>query len=159
MKNSCKCSGLGLLSCWQLWFHEKNWQKKIWVKNSWKCWGFWSKLNFWTKNWLFEQCLNLTRKLRTHIRFLYQFWNFFGILWSFFFAEWLWTPELIVQSWFFFGSVSSLCNWIRINNFYGKLQFNLKSHFLSKNSSLISREKCQFFLVEKLVKMMWFCTS
>ena len=27
--------------------------KKIWVKNSWKCWGL-SKLDFWTKIWLFE---------------------------------------------------------------------------------------------------------
>ena len=28
--------------------------KKFWAKNSWKCWGFLSKLNFWTKIWLFE---------------------------------------------------------------------------------------------------------
>ena len=31
-------------------------------------------------------------------------------------------------------------------------------HFLSKNSTLISRENCRFFLGEKLVKMLWFCT-
>ena len=81
-KKSWKCCGLGLFSCWQLWFHEKNCQF-FWVKNSWKCCGFglfscwqlwfhekncqkkfgWktrenvgvlSKLNFWTKIWLFE---------------------------------------------------------------------------------------------------------
>ena len=40
VKNSWKCCGFGLFSCWQLWFHEKNCQKKIWVKNSWKYWGF-----------------------------------------------------------------------------------------------------------------------
>ena len=40
MKNSWKCSGFGLFSCWQLWFHEKNCQKKFGVKNSWKCCGF-----------------------------------------------------------------------------------------------------------------------
>ena len=34
VKNSWKCCGFGHLSCWQLWFHEKNWQKKNWVKNS-----------------------------------------------------------------------------------------------------------------------------
>ena len=28
--------------------------KKIWLKNLWKCWGFVSKLNFWTKIWLFH---------------------------------------------------------------------------------------------------------
>ena len=31
-------------------------------------------------------------------------------------------------------------------------------HFLSKNSTLISRENCPFFCVEKLVKMLWFWT-
>ena len=30
--------------------------------------------------------------------------------------------------------------------------------FLSKNSTLISRENCRFFLGEKLVKMLWFWT-
>ena len=39
VKNSWKCCGFGLFSCWQLWFHEKNCQKKIGMKNSWKCWG------------------------------------------------------------------------------------------------------------------------
>ena len=40
VKNSRKCCGFGLFSCWQLWFHEKNLSKKFWVKNSWKCCGF-----------------------------------------------------------------------------------------------------------------------
>ena len=29
VKNSWKCFGFGLFSCWQLWFHEKNCQKKL----------------------------------------------------------------------------------------------------------------------------------
>ena len=29
VKNSCKCCGFGLFSCWQLWFHEKNCQKNL----------------------------------------------------------------------------------------------------------------------------------
>ena len=29
VKNSWKCCGFGLFSCWQLWFHEKNGQKKF----------------------------------------------------------------------------------------------------------------------------------
>ena len=50
------CCGFGLFSCWQLWFHEKNCPKKIWMKISWKCWVFvfLSNLNFWTKIWLLE---------------------------------------------------------------------------------------------------------
>ena len=39
VKNPWKCCGFGLFSCWQLWFDEKNCQKKIGVKNSWKCCG------------------------------------------------------------------------------------------------------------------------
>ena len=31
VKNSWKCCGLGLFSFWQLWFHEKNCQKKNWI--------------------------------------------------------------------------------------------------------------------------------
>ena len=31
-------------------------------------------------------------------------------------------------------------------------------HFMSKNSTLISRENCRFFWGEKLVKMLWFWT-
>ena len=41
--------GLGLSSSWQLWFHEKNCQKKIWAKKSWKCWGY-VKIKFLDKN-------------------------------------------------------------------------------------------------------------
>ena len=48
VKNSWKCCGFGLFSCWQLWFHEKNCQK-IRLKNSWKCWGF-VKMEFLDKN-------------------------------------------------------------------------------------------------------------
>ena len=33
-----------------------------------------------------------------------------------------------------------------------------KLHFLSKNSTLITRENCRFFWGEKLVKMLWFWT-
>ena len=52
-ENSWKCCGFGLFSCWQLWFHEKIWQKNF----GWKIRenaGLLSKLNFWTKIWLFE---------------------------------------------------------------------------------------------------------
>ena len=52
VKNSGNCCGFGLFSCWQLWFHEKNCQKKIWVKNSWKCWGF-VEIEFLDKNLTF----------------------------------------------------------------------------------------------------------
>jgi len=53
VKNSWKCCGFGLFS-WQLWFHEKNCQKK---RIGWKTRenvGVLSKLNFWTKIWLLE---------------------------------------------------------------------------------------------------------
>ena len=45
--------GFGLFSCWQLWFHEKNSQKKFGWKTCENV-GILSKLNFWTKIWLFE---------------------------------------------------------------------------------------------------------
>ena len=51
VKNSWKCCGFGLFSCWQLWFHEKNCQIFL-VKNSWKCWGF-VKNEFLDKNLTF----------------------------------------------------------------------------------------------------------
>ena len=35
VKNSWKCCGFGLFSCWQLWCHEKICQKKFEWKNSW----------------------------------------------------------------------------------------------------------------------------
>ena len=54
-KNSWKCCGFGLFSCWQLWFHEKNCQKKIGWKTRENV-GVLSKLNFWTKIWLFKRC-------------------------------------------------------------------------------------------------------
>ena len=53
VKKSWKCGGYGLLSCWQLWFHEKNCQKKFGWKTRENVEGL-SKLNFWTKIWLFE---------------------------------------------------------------------------------------------------------
>ena len=55
VKNSWKCCGFGLFSCWQLWFHEKNCQKNCWWKTRENV-GVLSKLNFWTKVWLFEWC-------------------------------------------------------------------------------------------------------
>ena len=45
MKNSWKCWGFAHFSCWQLWFPEKNCKVL-------------SKLNFWTKIWLFELCVS-----------------------------------------------------------------------------------------------------
>ena len=53
VKNSWKCCAFGLFSCWQLWFHEKNCQKKIGWKTRENV-GVLSKLNFRTKIWLFE---------------------------------------------------------------------------------------------------------
>ena len=53
VKNSWKCCGFGLFTCWQLWFHEKNCQKIFWWKTRENV-GVLSKLNFWTKIWLFE---------------------------------------------------------------------------------------------------------
>ena len=49
VKNSWKCCGFGLFSCWQLWFHEKNCQKKIWWKAR---WGF-VEIEFLDKNLTF----------------------------------------------------------------------------------------------------------
>ena len=48
LKNSWKCCGFGLFSCWQLWFHEKNCQKNLGWKTRENV-GVLSKLNFWTK--------------------------------------------------------------------------------------------------------------
>ena len=48
VKNSWKCCGFGLLSCWQLWFHEKNCQRELGEKTRENV-GVLSKLNFWTK--------------------------------------------------------------------------------------------------------------
>ena len=59
VKNSWKCCGFRLFSCWQLWFHEKNCQKKYWVKNSWKCCGF-GLFSFW-QLWFHEK--NCIKKL------------------------------------------------------------------------------------------------
>ena len=53
VKNSWKCCGFGLFGCWQLWFHEKNGQKKFGWKTRENV-GVLSKMNFWTKIRLFE---------------------------------------------------------------------------------------------------------
>ena len=53
LKNSWKYCGFGHFSCWQLWFHEKNCQKNLGWKTRENV-GVMSKLNFWTKIWLFE---------------------------------------------------------------------------------------------------------
>ena len=53
MKNSWKCCGFKLFSCWQLWFHEKNCPKIVGWKTR-EDFGVLSKLNFWTKIWCFE---------------------------------------------------------------------------------------------------------
>ena len=53
VKNSWKCCGFGLFSCWQLWFHEKNCQKKkTWWKTRENVGSF---VNI-DLNWFFEQC-------------------------------------------------------------------------------------------------------
>ena len=78
VKNSWNCCGFGLFSCWQLWFYEKNCQKKFRWKTRenvvvldflavdnfdftrkivkkiwWKCWGF-VKIEFLDKNLTFR---------------------------------------------------------------------------------------------------------
>ena len=45
VKNSWKCCGFGLFSCWQLWFHEKNCQKNFGWETRENV-GVLSKLNF-----------------------------------------------------------------------------------------------------------------
>ena len=67
VKNSWKCCGFGLFSCWQLWFHKKNCQKKFGWKTRENV-EVLSNLNFWTKIWQFEYCVfcctqNRKRKL------------------------------------------------------------------------------------------------
>ena len=57
VKNLWKCCGFGLFDSWQLWFHEKNCQKKNLGWKTRENVGVLSKLNFWTKIWLFEQCV------------------------------------------------------------------------------------------------------
>ena len=47
MKTSWKCCGLGLFSCWQLWFHEKNCQKNY----GWKL----VKMLGFCQNWIYGQ--------------------------------------------------------------------------------------------------------
>ena len=47
VKNSWKCCGFGLFSCWQLWFHEKNCQKNLGWKTR-------EMLGF-CQNWIFGQ--------------------------------------------------------------------------------------------------------
>ena len=53
VKNSWKCCGFGLFSYWQLWFHEKNFQKNLGWKTCENV-GVLSKLNFRTKIWFLE---------------------------------------------------------------------------------------------------------
>ena len=52
-KSTLISQGFGLFSCWQLWFHEKNCQNIFGWKTSENV-GVLSRLNFWTKIWLFE---------------------------------------------------------------------------------------------------------
>ena len=52
-EKSWKCCDFGLFSCWQRWFHEKICQKNFGWKTRENVWVL-SKLNFWTKIWLFE---------------------------------------------------------------------------------------------------------
>ena len=68
VKNSWKWYGLGLFSCWQLWFHEKSCHKKFGVETSWKCWGF-VKIEFLDKNltfrivWFGLVCIDVSWKI------------------------------------------------------------------------------------------------
>ena len=65
VKNSWKCCGFGLFSCWQLWFHEKNCQKNFWVKNLSKlnCFFFFFKIYFYGQINDFEDSVTLEERL------------------------------------------------------------------------------------------------
>ena len=57
-ENSWKCCGFGLFSCWQLWFHEKNCQKKFGWKTRENV-GIFVKIEFLDKKWRFRTvCVN-----------------------------------------------------------------------------------------------------
>ena len=53
VKNSWKCCGLGLFSCWQLWFYEKNCQKIFRWKTCENVGFFFVKIEFLYKNLTF----------------------------------------------------------------------------------------------------------
>ena len=58
VKNSWKCCGFGLFSCWQLWFHEKKCRKNFGWKTRAKCWGF-VKIEFLSKRRKKIWCISL----------------------------------------------------------------------------------------------------
>ena len=103
VKNLWKCCDFGLISCWKLWFHEKNCPKNLGEKLV-------KMLGFWTKIWLFEYCAKqpLTQKLdflnsRNEVKKILKLRLFFSwLLWEkllmriFFFVAWkLWSHLLL----------------------------------------------------------------
>ena len=63
VKNSWICCGFGLFSCWQLWFHEKNYQKKFGWKIRENVAVFFVKIEFLDKNltfWIVCICYSCT---------------------------------------------------------------------------------------------------
>ena len=76
MKNSWKCCGFGLLSCWQLWFHEKNCRKNLGEK----------LVKGFCRNWIFGQKFDFSNSV---------YFKAFCILKMFFGKKW---PNLTVWS-------------------------------------------------------------
>ena len=123
LKNSWKCCGFGLFSCWQLWFHEKNCQKKFWLKNSWKCWIFGQKFDF-------SNCVAITRK---------NSWNCKLTVRSKF-SWWLKSPRLrsglqgcMIHNFFSFGTKRSIFTPF-INHFTNPAWKNVQKWNSEKNS-------------------------
>ena len=91
MKNSWKCCGFGLFSCWQLWFHEKNCLKKFWWKTRenvggfaiFYCWHSWFPeiIVKFCQNWIFGQKFDFSNSV------LYESWKRKNNGFFFFFAK------------------------------------------------------------------------
>ena len=96
MKNSWKCSGFGLFSCWQLSFHEKNCQKNFGRKTRENVWVL--SIEFLDKSLTFRivwfwrvKCHSLA--LLTRLLFLVPV--VFEALW----LEWCWWPSSFCFTW------------------------------------------------------------
>ena len=77
MKNSWKCWGFGIFSCWQLWFHEKNCQKKL-AEILVKMFGF-------CQNWIFGQKFDFSNSVKNII---FGWWSKAHLI-----VSWSWIPN------------------------------------------------------------------
>ena len=163
VKNSWKYCGFGLFSSWQLWFHEKNCQKKIGRKTRENV-GVLSKLNFGFDaaktlilhlSFIFQNqdCQNIRIENRDPLKMRLESWRKSVD----FPHKQGWSAETLTIR---IGHQRMLTNFNALNWLIGIKVTTLFEIFifLSKNSTLISREHCQFLGGEKLVKMLWFWT-